>query len=425
MKKKILFMLVFILTIVAIQVVAFADMDAPYINSYTASITEIDGTTYYSFDWSTQEFTEAGKLNYGDKVEIVYEQTIKDEIYGTFYENEEQFGKTYIVKTAAFEVFEEKKVEPQKLDYENKIEAIVLKENGLEIYNGPAYGYSKVDEIIPKGTEITLYNDEEVGMPWFYYENGENSGWVCELDGSIGYEPEYDNYQIVTYKDLKLYKTTENKEVATIVPANTTITDCMSIDAWSQGNYITYEGISGYATYYNYATNCSWVEEDFSYVVNYPAKLYKEGSLRSEVLIEEIPEGTELKYKICSDIRGTGWIYTTYNNISGWVFYIESSEEYQSYLDDELKYSEESDITEIVENEQVENIVNDDEILNEITDTNIDKPSGETKMTISGMQILLICIGLAVVIALTSFVTIQLVNKKNKKEETSTESEKE
>lgn len=424
MKNKLLFAFVLVLAIISIQITVLADMDAPHINPYEATISNINGATYYSFDWATQEFLKVGELNYGDKIEIIYEENIKNETYGDFYINEEQTGEMFLIKTSDMEVFEESNVVPQKLDYENKKDSIVLKEDGLEIYIGPAYGYTKLDTVIPKNTKITLYNDEAIGMPWYYVEYEGNSGWVCILNGTIGFEPEYENYEMMTYKDLKVYKDTTYEDVIGTIPANTKIEKFWDIDDWSWGKYIAHGNISGYIESEEIATNSPWMEgEELSYTVDYPAKMYKEGDLRSEVLIEEIPEGTELSYTISSNARYLNqWIYTTYNGISGWVYnmefaFLDEGETYQDHLDEVLaSYEEEG--KEVIEDE-----IDKNEEFKQIEDGNVENKSTEEKnggtditseKTVSGMQILLICIMLAIVISLTSFVTILLVNKKNK-----------
>ena len=80
---KIKFFCIFVLSllIISLQIVVFADMDAPHINSYQAIISNIDGATYYSYDWATRKFSEVGTLNYGDKIEISYEEYINNETY--------------------------------------------------------------------------------------------------------------------------------------------------------------------------------------------------------------------------------------------------------------------------------------------------------------------------------------------------------
>lgn len=413
---KIKFFCIFVLSllIISLQIVVFADMDAPHINSYQAIISNIDGATYYSYDWATRKFSEVGTLNYGDKIEISYEEYINNETYGGFYKNQEQYGEMYMVKTSNFDVFDESIVIPENFNKNNEKKAIVLKEDGISIYDGPAYGYEKLNAVIPKGEQITLYDDKNVGSPWYYTEYKDTSGWVCILEGSIGFDAWYENYEIMTYKDLKVYDDTTYTKVVGIIPANTKIKDFLEIDDWSMGKFVIYNNISGYVSNEEIATNSPWTEEISTYVVPYPSKLYEKGDLRSKVL-EEIPEGTKLSFTISSNARYLEqFIYVTYNGKTGWVYnfdeaYFDENESYEEHLNKLLESYEE----ELVENEDIELDTSEESKENSIAELTEDIT---TQKNITGMQILMICIGLAIVISLTSFVTIVLVNKKNKKE---------
>lgn len=99
MKRKLLFTFVLILAVMSIQIAVFADMDAPSVKPYTATISDIDGVNYYDYvyDENSNEsrLEKAGKLEYGDTIKIHYEQEIEDELYGHYYSGEEYATQAY------------------------------------------------------------------------------------------------------------------------------------------------------------------------------------------------------------------------------------------------------------------------------------------------------------------------------------------
>ena len=413
MKKKILLFFTVLFVMISIQIVAFADMDAPQIKPYTFTISNPNGVKYYSYDWEQQLLEEVGKLEKDEQIEIIYEERINDEVYGTFFEGEKYTSSSYLVKISNIKSAKLPDVEPQK---NKKLEATVLAEDGVIVYNGPAYGYQEKN-IIPKNTKITIYEDKEVDSPWYYIENDDISGWVCILKGAVGFKPGYDypifrDWEVLTYDELKVYKDTTYSEVVGKIPANTRLENVLDIDDWSFGIFVEYNDISGYINHEDYAINMPLSEEEtFEYTVSYPAKLYKEGNLKSEALVDEIPVGTKVDITYCANTKMTTWVYTTYNGIDGWIFVVDDfmydGATYQEVLDNQLKEYE----TELLDNE-VE-IKSDEEAESEEvkSDVSIEVEKG---YYISGTQIVLICVGVAIVIALTSFVTIILVNKKNR-----------
>ena len=433
MKNKLLFIMVLILALISIQIAVFADMDAPSVKPYTATISVVDGADYYRYvyDENLKEsrLEKDGKLKYGDTITIHYEQEIEGELYGHYYLDEEYASSAYYVKISDIKVLEEKQIELSKKSSKVGTKSVVL-QDGVELYKGPAYGYEKEGTVLKKGTEIELYNDNEnAGNPWFFAKTSNGSGWICILNGTVGIKDAYDEYsekdkEIISGKEVKVYKDTTYTKVIGKIPANTKIENYLEIDDWSWGLYVEHNGVSGYVRHEDYETNMTWLEESMEYIVDYPAKIYKEADLRSEVLVDELPLETKLEATYAVNTKMITWIYVTYNGVSGWLFNVDEllseGETYQDILDRELEYYElEEDSTEIediedevasdekIENENVVNkdLQNDDVVANE---------ADATLYSISGTQIVLICIGFAVVLALTVFVTIILVNKKQK-----------
>lgn len=442
MKRKLLFTFVLILAVMSIQIAVFADMDAPSVKPYTATISDIDGVNYYDYvyDENSNEsrLEKAGKLEYGDTIKIHYEQEIEDELYGHYYSGEEYATQAYYIKISDIKVLEENQVKLSEKASKFGTNAIVL-QDGVELYKGPAYGYEKEGIVLKKGTEIELYSDEEnAGNPWYFAKTDNDSGWICILNGAVGIKGADLEYfekdkEIMSGKEINIYKDTTYTKVVGKIPANTKIENYLDIDDWSWGIYVEYKGISGYVQHEDYAINFPWLEENFEYIVNYPAKIYKEADLRSEVLVEELPLETKLEATYNVNTKMTTWIYVTYDGVSGWIFdvneLLSEGETYQDILDRELEYYEleENENVEYVENEIVSNEeLEDEDVINKENQKDVITNEKDAAIySISGTQIVLICVGFAVVLALTVFVTIILVNKNNKKAEETVDDKKE
>lgn len=413
MKKRTLFFIICTFAIMLLQTAVFADMGAPMVEPYKASIANVNGAKYYDFEGNV-----VGELNYGDVIVVSYE--IQDwktkEIDVNFSFSKDDIYESYYMNITDIMPIENENLKEKYLK-EEKREIIILKEDGLEISEGPAYAYNETGVIIPKGEKIYGHSSMNGEEPWIYVSYKGTSGWICELDGTIGSEKEYEDSELLTLRKTKIYSDSNYTKPIAEIPANTFITEFLEIDPWSQGKYVTYNGISGYISMADYAVNFSWMEEErkaYDYLVNYPeVKLYKEASVDSEVLIENIPEGTNLEYYYSDDIRAVGWIYTSYQNVDGWVFYVEEGEDYKEYLENEKQYSNQVTEEDVNIEEPIENIVNDKKQENVVLNENAEEVSKQPGSTItSATQIVILCAMFGVTIAVTSIVTIALVNRK-------------
>lgn len=425
LKKLVLIILFLSLFILFSATKSSADMGAPVIQSYEATISNVNGATYYKYGDNGKE--KAGILNYGEKVEIIYEEELED-LYGVFYEDNNFYS--YFIKLSDIEIINEGKDFTEGLNLDSPREIEILAEEGLEIYKGPAYGHSKTGIIIPKGTILKGYYYADSDNPWYYVKYKNTKGFISTLDGNVGIEK--GDTKLLTYKAVNIYDSvrTEGKDgILGRIPANTFIDDYKNIDAWSQAYYVTYKGVSGYVSYYDIASESYY--DDWKYEVNYgEAKMYKEGNIESEVLIDSIPMETELEILYCNDLRAYGWIYTTYKGVSGWVVYCDTEESYQYFLDSSNEnYEEEEEIIDEDYEEDDEDYYDEEEYDDEDYDDEELEDEDIIPVPNFKLQIVLLCILVAVISSLTSFVTIVLVNykkdKKAKKEDEVKEDKKE
>ncbi len=163
MKEKLITIIMIFLSLLGLQIYTYADMDAPQINPYTATISNPNGANYY--EWEDNGYKPIGTLEYGTEIEITYEEESDDgTVYGHFTLQNEKYSINFAtIKISDLTILEENKFTKDYADLENPIDAIILKEGGIEIHQGPAEGYSILDTKIPKGTKIKMYNFKEEG----------------------------------------------------------------------------------------------------------------------------------------------------------------------------------------------------------------------------------------------------------------------
>lgn len=411
--KKVL-TLILILLIVLFSKEVFADMSAPEIRPYTAYVSNPEGADYYKYDSEIDGYKKAGKLEYGTEIEVIYENIQNEIKYASFSNNGDYVIKTIDIKAVETEF---------EVDYDKSIQVIILAKDGIEMYEGPAYGFSEMGITIPKGTKLIAHMIEGIDAsftPWYYVTYKDNSGWICTLNGVVGHKNS-DIYNLVLPRATKIYEDNELTKQIKELPANTLITDFLNVDMWSRNYYVTYDGTSGYMSVYDCATD--W-DTEFEWTVNYnDVKMYKEGSLNGEILVNNIPEGTVLKAEYMTDYRGYGWIYTTYNNKKGWVFIVEDGDDYKQLLEQELqdeKLRDEETVKAQEENNENKNeIINTtNEIITNTTDSNNSTVNNEVIITttqkVSPTQMILLCVFVGVIIGTTGMAILLLINKKRK-----------
>lgn len=375
MKKIISLILTIIL---ALPIFVKADMGAPEIKPYEAYVVKADGADYYDSYCENSEcgYKKVGKLEYDTKIKVYYEQEIDGLLYA-------QFDNGYILISDIIPVvdkFEFSEEDEYIYKLENYTEVTVLKEEGIEMHKGPANGYSIIGSIIPKNTKLKYIY--EASDCWLYVEYNGIKGWISILEGSVGWHQEE---KILISKDLEIKL---NDKILGKIPANTSLNNYYSIDAWSWGYYVTYDGVSGYIP----SSDASISNGTYSIISENSKTLYESANLNSKVLVEKIPANTKLIYSNALGHHWTEWIYTTYDGKTGWVYY---------------DYDESE--------ETIEEKISNDPITttNKVTTTTtIPNKIGVQKSMLTGDQIVILCIGLAVILSLTAIVIIILINKK-------------
>lgn len=393
---------------------AFADMGAPVIKSYEAIVTNVNGTKPFDMDGKTGWLEEYGILEYGTKVTVGYGYYGRDgelHIGSPTVSNDSWIdivadnGETiFPCRVDGNDLTALTKISEAEADLTRPIWARVLNEDGIKIYDGMSkYTYSAIGEI-PYWTELTIYAPDIVECPWYYTTYNGVSGWICELDGDVGYKPYGD--EIFTLCETYI----ENNAGETIgtIPANTRITNYLDCDPWSWSYYTTYNELSGYI-------NDSYIAYPDSRKIKVKDEIYVYDQADFEILVNE-------KAKIIDTIepdtilsilytdRYEQVAFVEYDGKQGWISYNEG------IVFEEVKQEDREITKELEQNdEELSNkVIQDNKAVTEtviVEDKELDE---EITQRISGMQMLILCIIGAVIIALTSFVTILLINKKKK-----------
>ncbi len=327
MKKKIISSVVlFIVLIILGTNLAFADMGSPIIEPYKAYVSNLNGAKYYNFGENKRRVTieeVAGTLEYNTEISVSYEYEVNNVTYAQIRVNE----KEYIIKTDDFSI---DAPYDKEIDSNNKFKVKIVAEEGVEIYDGPAYGYSKKGIVIPFGTELVgCWANLSEETPWIYVSYENTKGYICTLEAKVAYEEEkniYNPTKLYTFDKCKFYKNKhsiwkEQKGEIGEIPANTVVDEFLTTDPWSENYYITYNGVSGFISKYGIAGN----EVTFSRlsIPKDEITLYRIASKSSEVsykgpLTEEEKKSLIVLYKEYN-IKASGWYYIKCRDKRGWI----------------------------------------------------------------------------------------------------------
>ena len=407
--KKTISVIFIVLALILIHTAVFADMGAPSIEPYIAIITNPDGVPYYSFEYDEETeksfLKELGTFAYEDEVEIQYETSFNNELYGYFINEGSTFG---YIKLENIEVKESKKASERNVDYKNPINFKVLKSDGLEIHKGPANVYEVIGKPLPFGSTITAYRfTEATDNPWYFITYKGVEGFICELDGALGKRSNFVR-SIKTPNEVDIHSTAtvvsesdEESNVIGTLPPNTVITSFYAVDDWSRMYYIENGKTSGYISYYDVTTEPVQLYKHTLKIPEGGLTLYAAASKDSTVLEESIPEDTSFTFVYFTealDYDEEGWVNIKYEGKDGWILI---NPEYVTFNYDE-----------VVEEEKEEVILKEENTVDDTVIPIEESSKVEVKSASMLPQIALMCAAIAVIIALTAFVTMKLVNKK-------------
>ena len=331
-------LLLFSLLILIMPVLVLADAGGPSFTEYNVRVTNKNGTDLLYYDSKTNDMASTNKhFNFDDIISgIVFEENINNERYG-YSQTEGYFVKLKDVQAYGevdFEFLKERGFEPGKL---------YVYKSGAYLYKGPSKTYGKVDgEVeLPVGTTIQYtYRDELFA----YVEYNGVSGWVYiyqPADNSEGSGPykegsslaNIESGKLITLDETPIYKDTIGEDTIGSIPKNVNLSYKYSYykSNFLKMYYVKYNGISG------------WVKDVGIYQKNKTIFSHlKEVTICKDRVYEEctnplgtIPKNTmvNVKYSFNSFDR---WYYVEYNGISGWVY--DDNYDLDVYYSTKIKY---------------------------------------------------------------------------------------
>lgn len=362
-----------------------ADMGAPIIREYKASVINPNGATIYEYGEDDKYEATDDVIEYGKQVFVESEVDIED---GFISVNLGDVEESYCIKLKDITLIT-KNYKVNKKELTDKENAIVLKE--VRIRKGPAEGYDSTGVTLEKGTNINIQwfkdsdNDEtdpyegeyDSDNPWVYVEYNGTKGFINTYGGTVAYrelKKEVMNSTAVSIRDVG------SKQAIKTIPANTVIkSKVYLLDAWSSDYYIVYEGTEGLVDEYLFVVK----DDEKEFTTTKKLNIYEEAGYNKKGKVKTtIPVGAVVKSSFYSTTDACT-IYYTKGDLTGWI--------YSDYDDDgECGLIWEEDL--------------DDE--------DVKKDTKSSKKT--GLSILYIGVGVVIVLILIVGTTIVLVNKKKR-----------
>ena len=390
--KKIFNILLFLSLLLVLNVKA--DTGPPTFPEIQIEISNVEGAMCLDNDYNHKELLPYGETYYARQdiqEETFYLVTINDE-YDACHVN----ARDVIVKTKDFKIDEEEK---------NKVYGQALMLDNITVYSGPATIFNKVGTI-PKG--VKLKPEYEYNHYWLYVSYKGIKGYISRYKDRVVLEMapvDNEDITIVTINNAPIYKTSDgnfkDSNILGYIPSNTEITNYwLSTDKGGESSnyyYVTYNGISGFlpisSKFDSFAHNC----DNYKIKAKKVAKIYRTVEFNDSDISSEsigtIEANKDYEVKYCGIIPENIYYIPT---LKGWVI-------------------ERNDDPFIVETDQDGNIIDHTIKEKEPDSDNPKKDNVDDNKVQSNEGLILICVGVGILISLTVFITILLVNKRKKR----------
>lgn len=293
--------------------------------------------------------------------------------------------------------------EDSSLAFETYLKDALIAGKQVKIYKEPSTLANSIDSLDwNKSVEVKyeFYKSYNEGA-WYYIVYDKNKkGWL--ENKNLAFKNEIDVKALIDNPlGVDIYTEPSNeKTIIGKIPNNTEINRSYFYkDSQNQSwFYVKYDGKTGW--YKDNQAKEEYVRVSDKYRTRVPFGLlcYKTPSTNSQEA-GLIPYGTKLEAMYSYDIVSTKekWLYVTYENGTGWILNNEAS--IRKITDEEFyKEDEKTEPSEVPLPSK--------------------KPDDtKNKSNLTPTQIILISVGSAVILALTAFVSIKLINKKKKNKE--------
>ncbi len=402
--KRILLML--FACLLFIPCLVFADMSAPGVVEYKVSVNNPKGAIIYENNDGKYVKTDK-KLEFGTIIKIEWEED-KDWIYldSEMYPGDETGYVSYKDVTTLV-----KNYIPNEKELSDEYPSLVLKD--VVIKKGPALGYEETGVTIKAGTKVSIKHFlrfEEDGQrsyidgmnPWVYVEYNGTKGFINSYDGTLAMDETYTTAIASIDIELKDVFTGEKTTIKANEKVNVTV---WNLDDWSSCYLIKYNNISGiinddriFIKDANVWINEEGKEEGREFELDkdyYVYDIFDVDDFYDNYDSKELPKSKKIGVapagtKFSSDYSiwfNEGYCVRYENgDTKGWILVV----------DENAEYSEEDNI--------------------DISEPSVVDKKDPTVVKKDKYQIIYFTIAGALLVALTAFVTIVFVNKKNKKE---------
>jgi len=401
--KKILNSLIFLSLLLVLNVKA--DMGPPSLPTLQARVTNANGATC----------EDGMKINYDEVVAVYGEEGL--DYYYVDYNNSECVikRKDVVIITDSYDLSNATK-------YENIYDVLVIKKDGVTMYEGPDKGFKTLGTI-PYDTMLkpTYYT----GTYWKYVEYNGIKGWISGEDNAVVHSPKYDGDIVYNFSinDLKITATgiwnDSNDKVIGTFPANTEVTNYWKID-YGHKYYVRYNGISGFVDNdETFAYKCDGTKIKVTKKVDV-YDVVEAYALKKQTAVGSIEPNKDYDVKYCIPGRGFYAYYLTDKN--AWV----QEKEAENGNNSDLFVIETDSKGEVYDHTKA----NDPSQDNPKNPSDVEppkeepvpekeqapKPEPKNDKKLSNEELIMICVGAGVLIAVTILVIIKLVNKKKNNE---------
>lgn len=403
--------------------VLFADMGAPGIEEYKASINNKNGAVVYESDYDEKTSKDVYKAT---KETIPYGKTVKVEMEENGYADIENYG---YVKLSDIEPIQ-KNYALKDSEWKSKVDGIILKK--VELRNGPANGYSKVGVTLEPGTNVKVreYKESDGFYSWVYIEYNGKKGYIDSYQGTVTLGK--DKAYFMTFSDTDFNDATTGKKIGT-VKANTVISGTYyTLDSWSKAYYFEKDNIKGTISSFDLAQRAETIEGTLRRDVKVYEKINAE-NLDSEKVITTLKKGTYIKSNIHFSFNAWGYLYYENGNTKGWIDNSDiTPDDGSEYSDNDTRYGYPIDYKinedgeEVIDNSNIEesNTLDVETNTNEpnTDDTNESVPVSPSTLEDDDVTSapkntnLYLYIAGAIILFLLAVVIILLVNRKSGKE---------
>lgn len=318
-------LLIILIGCLILPLMVSADMGAPENMSYEIEITNATGTAYYEMTWSSNQtkLVKIGTIPKGEKFTIYYEENINGMIYATVtYKNKTGYIKISdtTITTEEIELDDESVTKLEK-----PIKRTVLS-NNLTIHTSPANAFKTIGTI-PKGEEIKLTYSAGDTWYYVEYNGikGWVEGYNGTLGKYIDKEILFINDHKMYSKPNNMSETSTSNLILTI-PTNTKINGYYELDDWTTSYYVEYQDQEGYISdekigiKRNKKLKLFKDVQAFNTIEDAENYAYEPEKNKSSITIPKDTELTELYYYIIRrGIGGFPYYQVKYNGKEYWI----------------------------------------------------------------------------------------------------------